>query len=94
MGALWAVDHVVKSRSMCFTGPHAEFYEVLTLECPPSRRYLVELSVSMRARRYGLSIDLGGRLDSEIKIQFIFDILENYILPTSSLQFHQFDKHS
>jgi hypothetical protein len=70
------VDHVVKSSSICFTGPHAEFCKVLTLECPPSCRQLVEHSAGMRARRYRLSIDLDGGLDNEIKIQFILDILE------------------
>jgi hypothetical protein len=76
MRALWAVDHVVKSRSMYFTGPHAEFYEVLTLECRPSRRRRVEISVATRVRRYGLSLNLGGGPDNEIEIQFVFEILE------------------
>jgi hypothetical protein len=73
MRALWAVDHVVKSRSMCFRGQHAEFYEVLTLECRPSRRRRVEISVATRVRGYGLSLNLGGGPDNEIKIQFILD---------------------
>jgi hypothetical protein len=77
MRALWAVDHVVKFRSMCFTGPHAEFYGVLTLECRPSRRHRVEISDATRVRGYGLSLNLGGGPDNEIKIQFILDILAN-----------------
>ena len=90
MRALWAVDHVVKSRSMCFTGPHAEFYEVLALECRPSRRRRVENFDATRVRGYGLSLNLGGGPDNEIKIQFILDILEklnisNILSPMSQI---------
>jgi hypothetical protein len=59
---------------MCFTGPHAEFYEVLTLECRPSRRRRVEFFDATRVRGYGLSLNLGGGPDNEIKIQFILDM--------------------
>ena len=90
MRALWAVDHVVKYRSMCFRGPHAEFIEVLTLEYRPSRRRRVEISVATRVRGYGLSLNLGGGPDNEIKIQFILDILEklnisNILSPMSQI---------
>jgi hypothetical protein len=34
------------------------------------------MSVATKVRGYGLSLNLGGGPDNEIKIQFILDILE------------------